>query len=81
MAKHPNDWVPAARLAEAGGAASSTIYRRFGNLVQARVVQAKRIGDFRHFRLHPDWQSSSLGVELYRRGLAKGLPGAVTPPS
>lgn len=81
LARHPKDWLPADRLAEAAGAASSTIYRRFDNLVQARVVQAKRIGDFRHFKLHPDWQASQLGLELNRRSLESGSLGAGAPPT
>ena len=80
MVERPAEWVPADRVAKATGASESTIYCRFGNLVAARAMLARRIGDFRHFRLHPDWQDSKLAAELHRRALDRGLLKAETAP-
>lgn len=75
MVRNSTEWVSVEQVNKATGASKATIYRRFGNLVTARVLQAKRMNDFRHFRLHPDWQAAKLGRELHRRGVERGLFG------
>lgn len=69
MVEHPDEWFSAAEIAAAADASTTMVYRRFGNLVSARVLRSKQLGGFRHYKLHPGWEAARLAVELRARHL------------
>jgi hypothetical protein len=73
MLQHPTHWIAAAELVAASGTTKMTVYSRFANLTAAAVLRSRQIGDFRHWRVGPDWQSVPLGRELHRRAVDAGL--------
>lgn len=73
MVQHPDTWFTPADLAQRGLMSRATAYRRFDDLVANRALMAMRIGDVRHYRLHPQWMASALGRKLHGRVVSQGL--------
>lgn len=75
LLRAPDAWFTAAELVEKAGISRSTVYARFANLKEARVVLVRRRNDFSEFRLHRRWQDSALGCRLHARAAAAQLLG------
>lgn len=73
MVQHPETWITPGEMVQRGLMSRATAYRRFDDLVANRALQAKRIGDMRHYRLHPRWSESALGRKLQGRAVSQGL--------
>lgn len=81
MVQHPGMWVTPADMVERGLMSRATAYRRFDDLVGNKALQAKRMGDVRHYKLHPKWADSALGRKLHARAVQRGLVSAELPES
>lgn len=81
MVQHPGMWVTPADMVERGLVSRATAYRRFDDLVANKALQATRMGDMRHYKLHPKWEDSALGRKLHARAVQRGLVPAQPPES
>lgn len=67
MIENPERWITAEEIAQATGTSKATIHRRFKNLADARALRVRQMEGFRHFKLHPLWNDSTLGVRVGQR--------------